>query len=104
MSHETFKIGEIAVYIGHNGDALKWSGSRKIPLGTEVEIISPYGIYPVRTDTGVVQAYRYRCRVSDGHIAMAKPEWLRKRRPPQDWVKLCQLDNLPRDIREPSHV
>lgn len=98
MSHETFKMGEIAVFIGHNGDALKWSGSRKIPRGTEVEIISPYGIYPVRTDNGIVQAYRYRCRLSDGLIATAKPEWLRKRRPPQDWVKLCNLVSLPQSL------
>lgn len=89
---ESFKVGEIAIVCGY----IQWPEF----LGTEVEIIGPLDTYPVR-GRGSPQTYLrhgYHVIRSDGRSAVYSPWNLRKRRPPQDWVKLCNLRDVPREV------
>lgn len=89
MNGETFKVGEVAIIACDS-----WP---KFPRGSEVtilEIAAPPGdpmeycidhlTYEAPGLTVTIQ-----CCVARGE--------LRKRRPPQDWVKLCELDSVPAD-------
>lgn len=94
---QRFEIGEIAIFVGTNGDRLESPGCAQTPLGAEVQIVGGYELRKVRTVKGPVMAERYLCLWQGTHYC-AKPSWLRKRRPPQDWVRLCSLDSLPREV------
>lgn len=91
MSHEKFEVGEIAI-------AQDWLGMPEVN-GTEVTVIGPLTWKTCReVSTGRVSTkYRYRVRSFAGDT-WSPPEKLRKRRPPQDWVKLCRLNDLPREV------
>lgn len=99
---ESFSVGEIAIIVA----ASEWPER----IGWEVEIIAPLGDYSYcsRFDSQIRIATGYRirmpekCSLTGTSTAVCKPEFLRKRRPPQDWVKLCRLNETP--IKEPAHV
>ena len=46
----------------------------------------------------IVGGWCYGVRCSDGVELEVAESSLRKRRPPQDWVKLCNLTDLPREV------
>lgn len=84
---ERFEIGEVAImqnltfYLEYNGMECTVIGALAMR-----EAANPR--------TGKIEnVFGYRVDVP-GHAAKAvlEPHQLRKRRPPQDWVKLCQLD------------
>jgi hypothetical protein len=80
-------MGEIAV-IAVSDDA-HW------PVGREVEILSPLrrcGCRPFCPLLVHVIGY------DDGGEVYAPPHCLRKRRPPQDWKKLCNLTDVPKEL------
>lgn len=99
MSNETFKVGEVALYVR--------PGSPN--YGRPLTITGPLQMRPI-FDKGVghrtAMTYQVEspffgeCKNPTGWLA--EPQWLRKLPPPQDWVKLCQLDNIPREVT--SHV
>ena len=87
MGNETFKVGEIALMHGL---------SRNSELnGTECEIIGPLGTWMTKRHG---PSWGYRVRTADGRTGPTEPRFLRKRRPPQDWVKLCNLISLPQGV------
>lgn len=91
MSQQTFSVGEIAIIIGDCplrffgdevtvtkglGDHLAW-----VPQHQACEMIHGYEIaHPAFATRGVV-----------------RPHALRKKRPPQDWAKLANLTDVPRE-------
>lgn len=93
----TFEVGEIAIF---------WRPGSKYHM-REVEILTP--LLPVHfmdTITGLWQtelAYRIADQLLLGAYPgidfCATPMHLRKRRPPQDWNTLCNLDEAPLDVR-----
>lgn len=92
---ETFKVGEIAV-IQHCQNFAEYEG-------VECEITD--GLEPrmcwrgIKCDLALVNVY---CVLAaDGKEFVLEPYQLRKRRPPQDWLKLCNLTDIPREV---SHV
>lgn len=92
MSH-TFKIGEIAIYTRpgspYNGTEVMIVGPLIPRVGNDHLTGTPYVEY---------DGYQITPNELPGRYG-AKPEWLRKRRPPQDWVKLCNLHDIPREVR-----
>lgn len=91
MSHETFKVGEIAMWAGWRKGDPAGSGP-STPRGSEVVIVAPLQSRYVKTAEGTKILDVYEVRNCDGKHVAALPHWLRKRPPKQDWVKLCQLD------------
>lgn len=96
MSH-TFKIGEIAIL--QNGV--------KHPEfdGMEVEVVAipqPFDQHwpgePWYTGAGFYRVKLPFVRENGSPYLQSLPHQLRKRRPPQDWVKLCNLTDLPREV------
>lgn len=97
MSH-TFKIGEIAILQNATNPAEN---------GMEVEVVAqprptnwffpvtsmliPANYYVIKANVGLDGTPYWGCR----------PDQLRKRRPPQDWMKLCNLTDIPREV---THV
>lgn len=95
MSHERFEIGEV-VKLHRLLTRPEWNG---------LEVTITHGEQD-RTGTDPdglpLTVYGFRC---------VAPWWpkpiyvrrvnLKKRRPPQDWVKLCNLTDVPREV---SHV
>lgn len=95
MSHQ-FKVGEIAVVTYTRGPHLV--------VGEEVEVIGPLETRMMHTgavETGYRVYSRHSCDpvskqiLTTGRFICVLPDQLRKRRPPQDWVKLCNLTHLP---------
>lgn len=94
MSH-TFNVGEI-VLIHRPGHHLH---------GTEVTVVEGLHMYaPINSDGSVgdvVEGYTVSGEqlppytFTRGRGWGVEPQYLRKRRPPQDWVKLCNLTELP---------
>lgn len=85
---ESFSVGEIAIF-KHDGMA-RYDGQ-------EVEVFSVTGC----NGCGRSPHGRYGIRAQDGHRLCVDGRTLRKRRPPQDWVKLCNLTDVPREV---AHV
>lgn len=83
----TFKVGEIAdlVYsrFGNDGHECTVTGPLQLRLNKVTRL----------------EEVAYAIEVS-GKPYMALPDQLRKRRPPQDWAKLCNLEELPTSPRE----
>jgi hypothetical protein len=92
--NETFEVGEIAV--------IKWvlDPAFAYMIGTEVLVIGPlkWRDYAWPRYDGVLGAECYVIRRADSYECCADPRQLRKRRPPQDWAKICHLDSLPLDV------
>lgn len=94
--------------MSHNlkvGDLVEVIKSRKVP-GVEDSAFVPIGT------RGVVLAGEHfddRWGVVYIHVDFSgrelwsRPEALRKIPPPQDWVKLCELDYIPHDIAKPAY-
>ncbi len=89
----SFEVGEIAIYYrpGHNCH------------GREVKIISGLSRSELRNSAhrrvGTYEGYEIEMpgmKPPIGCAFVATPEQLRKRRPPQDWAKLCNLDAMPK--------
>jgi len=90
-------MGELAIYIR--------VGSRY--FGDEVRIAGPLRcrrIFDSR-DGRIIEADAYEIDAPTSWIGgdpklpwCAEPHELRKRRPPQDWVKLCNLTDVPREV------
>lgn len=83
---ETFHRGEIAIYCGGVYHA-EYNGQECI-VDSELEWRFPTS--PVTG--GLVQIYGYKTIARDGNIFTCRPDQLKKRRPPQDWVSICNLD------------
>lgn len=95
--NEKFEVGEIAIlqncvlHPEHNG--------------REVEILAlprPHNWLFIDGETILAGSYVTQRHGWGGNSTRANPpQYLRKRRPPQDWVKLCNLTDLPREV---THV
>lgn len=92
MSHDTFRIGEIAIYTRpgspYNGSEVMVVGPLLPRVGDDLLTGNLYVEY---------DGYQITLNELPG-IYGARPEWLRKRRPPQDWMKLCNLADVPREV------
>ena len=78
-----FAVGEVAEVI--------FSLLPEVPAGTDVtivEVLEPGKLVQYLVDPGF--------RPKEGGWYGACDSNLRKKRPPQDWVKLCKLDSVPR--------
>lgn len=89
---ESFSVGEIALY---------WrAGSRKD--GMQVTVASRLYVQTFRDiptgEVRTVPAYDIEGPGLRPGIDVAQPQFLRKLRPPPDWVKLCHLTDLPREV------
>ena len=80
MSNETFKVGEIAI--------LTVSGACG-SVGDEVEVRGSVN--------DEFWGFQWIIR-GNGLELMCNRGSIRKRRPPQDWVKLCNLTDVPREV------
>lgn len=80
---ERFEIGEVAIFHNPSSDF----------HGQEVEIVMErHFAYWKNVDSGEEGGdYGYEIKWADGDITFQLETDLRKRRPPQDWVKLCRL-------------
>jgi hypothetical protein len=93
MNHR-FDVGEIAIYCHPDS---QWCG-REVTIAGPLELTAYNNL---RTGELVVEfAHRIdapfiRQELPPGAGFVTAPRWLRKRRPPQDWVKLCELDKIP---------
>lgn len=96
MSHEKFEVGEIALlecpWDVYHGQPVEVIGGLEVLVG-----------YCRATGERRV-APKYRIRTVNGHEMQAYPHELRKRRPPQDWVKLCGLADVDVDIKVRAEV
>lgn len=94
MSHDTFKLGEIAILC--NATILAEYN------GQECQIIGPLTTRAARSTVTneTVYLFGYRVAVADGKTLAVEPQQLRKKRPPQDWQKLCNLDDVPVETPE----
>lgn len=89
MSGQTFKVGEIAILIEPSDP--DW------PAGIEVTIAGPLEL--VTCECGCkTTVLAHFIGLKRGIKMHAPPSALRKRRPPQDWVRICHLDSLPLDV------
>lgn len=91
---DSFNVGEIAIYCDPN---VHLNASYN---GQECTIDSPLEWRMPRSQlTGkLVPTYGYKTIARDGRIFTCRPDQLRKKRPPQDWVKLCNLQESPREL------
>lgn len=91
----TFAVGEIAIFW--------WPGS--ICHKCEMTVLSPLEYVEFmdmetgRMRTGWCHRIEGTFLHEPGVTYVSPPEHLRKRRPPQDWLKLCHLDETPLDVR-----
>lgn len=82
---KSFSVGEIAIF--------RYSGMPQYH-GQEVEVLGLQGC----PKCGRNPIGRYEIRMQDGRRLCAGALTLHKRRPPPDWVKLCNLTDLPREV------
>lgn len=86
-----FAIGEIAVICNMPEPVARWNGE-------ELAITGPceFRKWKLITDKSIHrEGLAYKGKLSTGKEVCIRPEHLRKRRPPQDWMKLCRLDQVP---------
>lgn len=93
MDNQTFSVGEIAVICNAPAHARHYEGC-------EVVITAPLAyrewyVYPTRTDCA---GLAYECDFPTGERMCIRPIYLRKRRPPQDWVRIANLVSLPQTV------
>lgn len=96
----TFAVGEIAII--HAPELPDWHG-------TEVAILSPlrHGTLWIKNQLRTCWYHLIDPRrpLPQGWGAFSAPvDMLRKRRPPQDWARLCQLDAAPVDAKSTLEV
>lgn len=92
-AEQRFEVGEVAIF--------NRPGSRFD--GMEVTISAALHLALVRDRKTELEAYGYVYGIEGDFgpkrhgVAQwcAPPDQLRKKRPPQDWVKLCRLDEVP---------
>jgi hypothetical protein len=84
-----FEVGEVAV-----GQNARWRLCRN---GMECVVTGAlaYRRFSCPSVEGHSSGVCYKVRWADGDETCAWPDQLRKRRPPQDWVKLCRLNEVP---------
>lgn len=89
---ESFSVGEIA-FLQNGTHITRYDGE-------ECEVVGALGTYLADMPDGSLVPWRgcYRVCISDGTYLISEPHQLRKRRPPQDWVKLCHLNETPREV------
>jgi hypothetical protein len=91
VSGAGFSVGEVAVYVGPTASL----------HGRECTIIGGLQMRSTLFNYGRIgMALRYDVRFPDGVEFHVRAEYLRKRRPPQDWEKLCRLTDRP--VEEPA--
>lgn len=90
MSHEKFDVGEIAIMQACQLPANEGRECEVMELPQAVDYFAANGKW--------TYAGRYTVRCSGDEWYQVRPEQLRKRRPPQDWVKLCNLTDTPREV------
>ena len=88
MSHETFKVGDLVECVKHP-DAFVSAWRR---VGQQATITC---LYANETIDGR-PLHRLRSHV-DGKHFLCSERCMRKIPPPQDWVKLCNLTDIPRE-------
>jgi hypothetical protein len=93
-------VGEIAIWARPPGFKLKGAVGVSIPFGAEVPITGAWAEREIRTKNGILIAM---CHTIDfqGRDFAALKGWLRKKPPKQDWQRLCNLTDLPREV---AHV
>lgn len=84
---DTFAVGEVAVYWR---PVSEWHG-------TEVAVISMLqeSMWRREVPPGRGIGWGYDVEWPDGEVTFQTVDELRKRHPPQDWTKLCQLEEAP---------
>lgn len=87
---ESFSVGEIAI-LQNCPFAPSFNGQEC----TVVHLPQPSNF--VARNGKITSAGNYTIESVDGEWLQVPPRQLRKRRPPQDWVKLCKLDSLPQE-------
>jgi hypothetical protein len=96
MKGETFSIGEVALFVRE--------GSRY--FGVEVTISEPLAIRRVCDQRDGARYYAWTYGIEGPFERMAgtngkfstRPQDLRKRRPPQDWQALCNVEAPAREL------
>lgn len=90
MSHENFKVGDIVelVYSRYHTTEGR-PGSECIVVGDLAERENTFEH---------IWEMSYVVEFSDFRRYRVLPNQIRKRRPPQDWVKLCNLISLPQSV------
>lgn len=87
---EKFEVGEVAIVhhpentLGYNGEYVEITD-----LPQPADYVSSSGL--------LTRAGKYTVLFRGKHWSIW-PKHLRKRRPPQDWVKLCNLNDIPREV------
>jgi hypothetical protein len=91
---ERFEVGEVAITV--NCQFPENNGHEVIIL-SEREFFRAYkaGTYPL---VSVGEDWGYHVQWEDGRKSYQFEHQLRKRHPPQDWVKLCRLTECPDEI------
>lgn len=93
---DRFAVGEVAILLWDDG----WPD---YPL-CECTVIAPARLFRVSYKSNGSMALadmlrpQYLVRDEAGEEWCVAPEMLRKKRPPQDWAKLCELDSLPETL------
>ena len=90
---DSFSVGEIAILVNQ----APWVTKPYYSDGTEVSIVQGLSSHQLE-DKRFPELRCYVIATPDGCEWAAVPEMLRKRRPPQDWMKLCNLTNEPREV------
>lgn len=90
MANEAFSVGEMAT--------IHMPGTNM--HGVECEVIEPARerSWKYFADKSARTGIAYVVRFAGYERFVIRPNLLRKRGPPQDWVKLCHLTNLPREV------
>lgn len=89
---ESFSVGEVAIWVREGSP----NYGREVTIAGPLQLVNAW-----QPDGSCIYDYRYPMDADFAPVSphgngwCAHPDWLKKRRPPQDWVKLCQLDNLP---------
>lgn len=86
---ESFRVGDFV-------EVVLAKPNEPITVGMRGTVVEPY----VEEWTG-----RVYVRVDySGLLVYSQPKCLRKIPPSQDWVKLCELNDIPRDIAKPEYA
>jgi hypothetical protein len=92
---ESFSVGEVATWVREGSP----NYGREVTIAGQLEWVNAF-----QPDGSREGGYRYQIDAPwmplapHGEGWCAKPEWLRKRPPKQDWNSLCHLTDLPREV------
>lgn len=96
---DSFRIGEVAIFHrpGSRYNGVEVCVTEALHLSSVFDFRD--GITRLELVYGIESPHFPPLRPGrDGHCA--RPDELRKKRPPQDWAKLCNLDEAPVETRE----